>query len=83
MTGTENQISWAILIKVQVAAEFDRVAKALAIYNRPGIIALLEEKRAKVLSDERAGYFIAHWGEMNGQVSRMIRDDARYSALMK
>lgn len=29
MTGTENQIGWAEQIKVQVAAEFDRVRAAL------------------------------------------------------
>jgi hypothetical protein len=83
VTGTENQISWAQLIKVRVSAEFDRVSNALVRYDRPGILALLEEKRSEVMANDRAGYFIQHWGEMNGQVRRLIQEDPRYPELRK
>ena len=81
MTGTPNQISWAELIKVQVGGEFDRVSNALAQRNRADIIALLEEKRREVMAIDRAGYFIKDWGELNGQVSRLITNDPRYEEL--
>ena len=42
------------------------------------IIAILEEKRAAVMSKEKAGYFIHDWQEMNDQVRRMIGNDPRY-----
>jgi hypothetical protein len=80
MTGTPNQISWAELIKVQIGHEFDRVSNALAPHNRPNILALLEEKRNEVLANDRAGYFIKEWGELNGQVTRLIRADPRYQS---
>jgi len=64
MTGTVNQIEWALRIKEQVRAEFDRVAKALKSvadkqpdHDREdtlAIIAILEEKRAEVMSNTRA-----------------------------
>jgi hypothetical protein len=81
MTGTRNQISWAELIKIRVDQEFDRVSNALAPHNRPKIQALLEEKRLEVLANDRAGYFIKEWGELQGQVSRLITNDLRYQAL--
>jgi hypothetical protein len=80
MTGTPNQISWAELIKVKVAHEFDRVSNALAPHNRPNIQTLLEEKRVEVLANDHAGYFIKEWGELNGQVTRLIRADPRYQS---
>jgi hypothetical protein len=80
MIGTPNQISWAELIKVQVDQEFDRVSKALAPHNRPNIQALLEEKRTEVLANDHAGYFIKEWGELNNQVTRLIRADPRYQS---
>ena len=83
MTGTPNQISWAELIKIQINQEFDRVSNALAPHNRPGILALLEEKRNEVLANNRAGYFIKDWGELNGQVRRLITEDPRYQAMKR
>ena len=68
MTGTVNQIGWAKQIKTQVNAEFDRVASALrsastkqSSHDRmdiQAIIAILEDKRAEVIANEQAGYFI-------------------------
>lgn len=91
LSGTANQVEWAQRIKRNVNAEFDRVAasfRAVAEKQFDGkradteaIIAILEEKRAAVMSKERAGYFIHDWQEMNDQVRRMIGDDARYKQI--
>jgi hypothetical protein len=80
MTGTPNQISWAELIKVRVAIDFDRVATLLAARGRPDLVEILEDHRNTVLSNESAGYFIQDWGELNGQVRRLIVSDPRYTA---
>src|SRR6267143_4021104 len=91
MTGTVNQIGWAEQIKIQVDAEFDRVRAALeaAASNQPGqrrpdtlaMIAILEDKRAEVMANEQAGYFIHDWQELRGQVREMIVGDSRYKAI--
>jgi hypothetical protein len=83
MTGTPNQISWAELIKVQVAKEFDRVAAILAERGRMDLVEILNEHRRTALANESAGYFIQEWGEMTGQVRRMIVTDPRYNALRR
>src|SRR5215813_29983 len=67
MIGTVNQIAWAIQIKAQVDAEFDRVRRVLesvATKQSPNdgtdlqaIIRILEDKRAEVMGNEQAGYF--------------------------
>src|SRR5262245_22395612 len=69
MIGTVNQIAWAVQIKAQVDAEFDRVRKVLesvATKHSPNdgtdlqaIIRILEDKRAEVMGNEQAGYFIS------------------------
>ena len=89
--GTVNQIAWAVQIRSQVDAEFDRVRKALerTMKHRPAtdiadiesIIRILEEKRAAVMRNERAGYFIHYWQELRNQVSRMIFEDPRYQTI--
>ena len=91
LSGTANQVEWAQKIKSNVNAEFDRVAasfRAVAAKQFDGkradteaIIAILEEKRAAVMSKEQAGYFIHDWQEMNDQVRRMIGNDPRYLAI--
>jgi hypothetical protein len=91
MTGTVNQIAWAEQIKTQVNAEFDRVANALKTVAAKqssqdrmatqAIITILEEKRAEVLANEEAGYFIHDWQELRDQVRRMIVEDSRYKAI--
>jgi hypothetical protein len=91
VTGTPSQIEWAEQIKPRVDAEFDRVAKALAaragVQREPArkdtvaIIAILEEKRAEVMANDRAGYFIRDWQELKDQVRQLINADARYKAL--
>jgi len=86
MTGTANQIELAEQIRVRVAIEFDRVAKALegAAGNRTGTRALLdilEEKRAEVMARDQAGYFIVEWQELSGQVRRLIAQDPRYATI--
>ena len=65
MIGTVNQIAWAVQIKAQVDAEFDRVRKVLesvATKQSPNdgtdlqaIIRILEDKRAEVMGNERPG----------------------------
>ena len=91
MIGTANQVDWAEQIRSQANAEFDRVAKALksAASNRSAknrsdiaaMIAILEDKRVEVMSNDSAGYFIHDWQELRGQVRDLITKDARYLAI--
>lgn len=91
MIGTQSQIEWAEQIRPRVAAEFDRVARALKavadnqtepdqIYTH-AVIAILEEKRIEVMSNEHAGYFIRNWQELSNQVQKMIIQDSRYQSI--
>jgi hypothetical protein len=91
MTGTVNQIAWAVQIKTQVDAEFDRVRHVLELaarkqsakdhFETDTLIAILEDKRAEVMAREEAGYFIHDWQEFRNQVSQMIVEDSRYKAI--
>ena len=86
MTGTPSQIEWAEQIRPRVDAEFDRVANALAGTARDSavtgaLIAILEEKRAEVMANDHAGYFIRDWQELSGKVRQMIGEDARFQAI--
>lgn len=91
MIGTANQVEWAERIKRQVSAEFERVAKALesaaskqAEQKRTetrSVIAILEDKRAEVMAQDQAGYFIHEWQELRDQVRQMITQDSRYQAI--
>ena len=42
------------------------------------MIAILEDKRAEVMANDRAGYFIHDWQELRGQVRELIAEDPRY-----
>jgi ABC-type amino acid transport substrate-binding protein len=83
MTGTANQIDWATQIRVQVDAEFDRVAAALrsAAGDNRAVIEILESKRADVMANDRAGYLIKEWQELRDQVRQLIVKDPRYKKL--
>jgi hypothetical protein len=91
LLGTTNQIEWAESIRARVNTEFDRVAASFrSIADRQGdkkradteaVILILEDKRAQVMSRERAGYFIRHWQEISDQVRQMIGQDPRYQAI--
>jgi hypothetical protein len=91
MTGTPSQIEWAELIKPRVVAEFARVAQAFetvaakqAEADRQDtylILAILEEKRAEVLANDHAGYFVRGWQELGDQVRKLIDADPRYQGL--
>jgi hypothetical protein len=91
LSGTPSQVEWAERIKRLVNAEFDRVAASFrSIAGKQGdekradteaIIAILEDKRAEVMSREDAGYFIHDWQEIGDQVRQMIIHDARYQAI--
>jgi hypothetical protein len=91
MTGTLNQVEWAERIKLQVNAEFDRVAACFRSIagkqddskraDTEGVIAILEDKRAEVMGREQAGYFIRDWQEISDQVRQMIFADSRYQAI--
>lgn len=86
MTGTANQIELAEQIKARVAIEFDRVARALegAAGNRAStqaFIEILEEKKAAVMANDRAGYFIVEWQELRDQVRQLLAQDSRYRAI--
>ena len=91
MTGTANQVDWAEQIKVRVSAEFERVARALASaadrqtaqdrIDTLAVIAILEDKRAEVMRNAQAGYFIHDWQELRDQVRQMIVQDSRYKTI--
>jgi hypothetical protein len=91
MTGTASQLEWARRIKRQVNDEFDRVAAVFRSVARrqseskraetEAVIAILEDKRAEVMSRQQAGYFIHDWQEIGDQVRQMIFRDARYQAI--
>jgi hypothetical protein len=91
LNGTISQVEWAERIRVRVGAEFDRVAAAfdaVAQKQNPGmcaftkdVIAILEDKRAEVMRNEAAGYFIHDWQDINDQVRQMIFSDPRYQAI--
>ncbi|MBI3684375.1 MAG: hypothetical protein HY235_28715 [Acidobacteria bacterium] len=91
LSGTESQVEWASRIKRQVNAEFDRVAASFrSIAGKQGngaradteaVIAILEDKRADVMSRQQAGYFIHDWQEISDQVRQMIFHDPRYQAI--
>ena len=90
MNGAAHEIEWALRIRAQVNAEFDRVARVLERtatqrsgqkrLDTYGMIAILEEKRAEVMSKQDAGYFIHDWQELHDQVRKMMIKDARYQA---
>ena len=95
MSGTPSQVEWAVewaeRIQRQVNAEFDRVAasfRSLASKQTDDkradtetAIAILEEKRAEVMSRKDAGYFIHDWQELSDQVRLLIFHDPRYQAI--
>ena len=91
LTGTVNQIEWAERIRLQVDAEFDRVARALRTaaskqirqdrMDTQAMICILEEKRSEALANPKAGYFIHDWQELRDQVRKMIMKDDRYKAI--
>jgi hypothetical protein len=91
LTGTVNQIEWAERIRTQVNAEFDRLASVLeaaalkksepARSDALAVIAILEDKRAEVMANQMAGYFIHDWQELRDQVRQMILNDAKYKAI--
>jgi len=88
LTGTPSQVEWAERIRRQVNIEFDRVAASFRIVaqkqpagkraDTEAIIAILEDKRAEVMSRERAGHFIRDWQEIDDQVRQLIANDPRY-----
>jgi hypothetical protein len=91
MIGTPNQIAWAVQIKSQVDAEFDRVRQVLEhaatkqspenVTDISAIVRILEDKRAEVMENELAGYFIHDWQDLRDQVSQMVIRDPRYEAI--
>ena len=91
MSGTANQVEWAERIRRQVNDEFDRVAAAFQSIadkqnddrgaDTKAIIAILEDKRAEVMSRDQAGYFIRNWQETGDRVRQMIFQDSRYQAI--
>jgi hypothetical protein len=93
LVGTESQVEWAERIRSLVAADFDRVSLAFrsvageqrgeAKAATTAILSILDDKRAEVMSHDRAGYFIHDWQEMDGKVRELIGRDARYRAIQE
>jgi len=88
MSGSAAQLEWAERIRPRVNAEFDRVAALFRSIagkqsddkraETEAVVAILEDKRAEVMSRKQAGYFIHDWQEIGGQVRQMIFHDPRY-----
>jgi hypothetical protein len=88
LTGTPSQVEWAERIRLTVAQDFDRVAKAfqaqIAIQTGEKqaetrtILEILEQKRAETMAIPISGYFIREWQELGDQVRQMIAKDPRY-----
>ena len=91
LSGSPGQIEWAERIRLQVTAEFDRVAASFRMVadrqsgevrtDTETILAILEDKRIEVLGIASAGYFIREWQEISDQVRQMIFHDPRYRAI--
>lgn len=91
LTGTVSQVEWAQRIRHAVNADFTRVAASFrAVADRQtkhrraateAILAILEDKRAEVMSNGRAGYFIHDWQEIGDRVRQLIFHDPRYQAI--
>ena len=91
LTGTVNQVELAEELRAKVGAEFDRVANVLsaaalkqsapARLDTQAVIAILWEKRAEVMADSRAGYYISKWQDLDGRVRQLLASDPRYQAL--
>jgi hypothetical protein len=70
----------------RVAAAFRGVARNQDVCRRARtetVLMILEEKRATVMANDQAGYFIRNWQEINDQVRQMIFHDARYPATIR
>lgn len=88
MSGTPARVEWARRIRLQVDAEFHRVASAFRTVAAAQsadqrarteiILAILEDQRLAVLSRTEASYFIRHWQEISDQVRQLIVQDPRY-----
>lgn len=91
LTGTVDQMDWALQIKERVNRDFDRVAKVMQSVaakqverdrsDTQALIDILEEKRTEVMATHRAGYFIHDWQEPGDQVRQMIVKDPRYETI--
>jgi DNA integrity scanning protein DisA with diadenylate cyclase activity len=84
-------VEWAERIRLTVAQDFDRVAKAFRdrLSTQTGqaeaetrlVLAILEQKRAETMENDQAGYFIRDWQELSDQVRQMISKDRRYQKI--
>ena len=72
-------------------AEFDRVREVLEhaavggsaenVADIQAIIRILGDKRAEVMENEQAGYFIHDWQDPKDLVSRLVIRDPRYEEI--
>ena len=91
LSGSPAQVEWGTAIRARVNDEFDRVASSFRSVAKKqtvskkaeteAILAILENKRAEVLSHDEAGYFIHDWNEISDQVRQMIFQDSSFQAI--
>ena len=84
-------MEWAERIRNLAGSEFDRVSAAFReVAGKQGgakrtgteaILAILQEKRTKVLGRHEAGYFIHDWQEIGDQARKTIFRDPRYQTI--
>ena len=92
LTGSPAQVEWAERIRLQVLAEFVRVAAAweAVARNHRGdqraeteeILKILRAKQIQTMSRRESGYFIHDWQEISSQVRKLILEDRDYQALL-
>jgi hypothetical protein len=92
LSGSAAQVEWANRIRLRVNADFDRVAaafKSVAATQTAGrraeteaVIAILEDKRSRVMNRTEAGYFIRDWQEISDQVRKLVLEDVRYETIL-
>jgi hypothetical protein len=88
LTGTANQIELAEQIRARAGEEFDRVVQALGVASSRqsdseraathAVIAIIRKKRAAITAQDRAGYFIQEWQNLDGRVRQLLSMDAEY-----
>jgi hypothetical protein len=91
LTGTADQITSAERIRPLVDAEFERIERVLEAsaakrvskdrLETMEVIEILRGKRAEVMANQDAAYFVREWRELKDQVRQLMAQDPRYQAI--
>ena len=91
LLGTPGQVAWAVELRRQVSAEFEKVRgsieagsnkfRALDRAETVALLTMLAGHRATVMGSCRADYFIAEWQNPADRLHRLINADERWKAI--